>query len=94
MSFIALDKILEPDYNIVAPPNSQRLFDLVKVHDDNPMLKKAFFSVLGNMLVVDDLDTASSIAYNRNQRHKVVTKDGVVIEKAGTMTGGGRAAVN
>jgi len=43
VSFIALDKILELECNFVAPPNSQRLFDFIKVLGNEPMLKKSFF---------------------------------------------------
>ncbi|KAL5999451.1 Structural maintenance of chromosomes protein 4 [Asimina triloba] len=72
------------------PEGVPRLFDLVNVADER--MKVAFFAVLGNTVVAKDLDqiVASRIAYGRNNEfRRVVTLDGALFDKAGTMTGGG-----
>lgn len=73
----------------VNPPEGvPRLFDLVSVADEQ--MKVAFFSALGNTVVAKDLDQATRIAYGQNPEfRRVVTMDGALFEKAGTMTGGG-----
>eukprot|EP00250_Pteridium_aquilinum_P018347 c24044_g1_i1 orf=299-4012(-) len=70
------------------PEAVPRLFDLVKTQDDR--LKLAFFAVLGNTVVAKDLDQATRIAYGPDKEfRRVVTLDGAVFEKSGTMSGGG-----
>ncbi|RWR91590.1 structural maintenance of chromosomes protein 4 [Cinnamomum micranthum f. kanehirae] len=73
----------------VHPPEGvPRLFDLVNVADER--MKVAFFAALGNTVVAKDLDQATRIAYGgNNEFRRVVTMDGALFEKAGTMTGGG-----
>ncbi|XXG57520.1 hypothetical protein AAC387_Pa03g4653 [Persea americana] len=73
----------------VHPPEAvPRLFDLVNVADER--LKVAFLAALGNTVVAKDLDQATRIAYGgNNEFRRVVTMDGALFEKAGTMTGGG-----
>lgn len=69
------------------PDNVPRLVDLIKVNDENLML--AFYYSLRNTLVATDLNQATKIAYGGQQRHRVVTLKGEVIEVQGTMSGGG-----
>jgi len=45
-------------------------------------------SLLGNVLVTDDLDHATALAKRLNYGYKIVTVDGDVIYKGGTMAGG------
>ncbi|GAB2234374.1 hypothetical protein Drorol1_Dr00003624 [Drosera rotundifolia] len=73
----------------VNPPEGvPRLFDLVKVKDER--LKLAFYELLRNTVVANDLDQASRIAYGTNKDFKrVVTLEGALFEKSGTMSGGG-----
>ncbi|KAE9590353.1 putative structural maintenance of chromosomes protein [Lupinus albus] len=73
----------------VSPPEGvPRLFDLVKVQDDR--MKLAFFAALRNTVVAKDLDQATHIAYGgNNEFRRVVTLDGALFEKSGTMSGGG-----
>ncbi|RWW19735.1 hypothetical protein GW17_00016185 [Ensete ventricosum] len=53
-------------------------------------LKLAFFAALGNTVVAEDLDQATRIAYGRDQEfRRVVTLEGALFEKSGTMSGGG-----
>ncbi|KAK8457494.1 hypothetical protein SEVIR_3G196500v4 [Setaria viridis] len=80
-----LHKIKE---KVKTPEGVPRLFDLVKVKDEK--LKLAFFHVLGNTVVANDLDQASRIAYSAPKEfRRVVTLGGELFEKSGTMSGGG-----
>uniref|UniRef100_A0A7S3PE30 Structural maintenance of chromosomes protein 4 n=1 Tax=Aplanochytrium stocchinoi TaxID=215587 RepID=A0A7S3PE30_9STRA len=55
------------------------------------MYKSAFYFALRDTLVVDTLDDATRIAYNGNKcEWRVVTLKGQLIDKAGTMSGGGK----
>uniref|UniRef100_A0A0D9WI72 Structural maintenance of chromosomes protein n=1 Tax=Leersia perrieri TaxID=77586 RepID=A0A0D9WI72_9ORYZ len=73
---------------VKTPEGVPRLFDLVKVKDEK--LKLAFFATLGNTIVAKDLDQATRIAYSAaSEFRRVVTLDGALFEKSGTMSGGG-----
>ncbi|CAK9326874.1 unnamed protein product [Citrullus colocynthis] len=74
---------------VSTPEGVPRLFDLIKVQDDR--MKLAFFAALGNTVVAKDLEQATRIAYGGNRDfRRVVTLDGALLEKSGTMSGGGR----
>ncbi|OLL26168.1 Structural maintenance of chromosomes protein 4 [Neolecta irregularis DAH-3] len=86
-SFICLDRLASRDLRpIDTSENVPRLFDLVKIKDTR--FAPAFYSVLQNTLVAKDLAQANRIAYGQ-KRWRVVTLDGQLIDKAGTMSGGG-----
>ncbi|EEB05847.2 condensin complex subunit Cut3 [Schizosaccharomyces japonicus yFS275] len=86
-SFILLDKLARRNLSrISTPENSPRLFDLIKFKDEK--FAPAFYSVLQNTLVANDLEQANRLAYGA-KRWRVVTLEGQVIDKSGTMTGGG-----
>jgi structural maintenance of chromosome 4 len=86
-NFILLNRLAQRDLSqIDTPENVPRLFDLVKPKHDK--FRPAFFSVLQNTLVANDLEQANRIAYGA-KRWRVVTLDGQLIDKSGTMTGGG-----
>ncbi len=51
-------------------------------------------SLLGNVLVCQDLDSATSLAKRLNHQYKIVTLDGDVIYRGGTMSGGYNQKVN
>lgn len=90
-NFILLDRLAKRDMSPVqTPENVPRLFDLVKPKDEK--LRPAFFQVLTNTLVAEDLDQAERIAYGA-KRWRVVTLDGKLIDTAGTMSGGGSRVV-
>lgn len=90
-NFILLDRLAKRDMSTVdTPENVPRLFDLVKPKLD--LLRPAFFHVLQNTLVADNLDQAERIAYGA-KRWRVVTLDGKLIDTAGTMSGGGSRVV-
>ncbi|KAF2704257.1 RecF/RecN/SMC protein [Pleomassaria siparia CBS 279.74] len=86
-NFILLDRLAQRDLSQVdTPENVPRLFDLVKSKHDK--FNPAFYSVLQNTLVAKDLGQANRIAYGA-KRWRVVTLDGQLIDKSGTMSGGG-----
>jgi structural maintenance of chromosome 4 len=86
-NFMCLDKLgnrdLEP---IETPENVPRLFDLIRAKHDK--FRPAFYHSLQNTLVAQDLAQANRIAYGA-KRWRVVTLDGQLIDKSGTMSGGG-----
>ncbi|XP_006163111.1 structural maintenance of chromosomes protein 4 [Tupaia chinensis] len=89
-TFIGLDKMAEwakKMTKIQTPENTPRLFDLVKVKDEE--IRQAFYFALQNTLVADNLDQATRVAYQKDRRWRVVTLQGQIIEQSGTMTGGG-----
>lgn len=86
-NFILLDRLPQRDLSeISTPENVPRLFDLVRSKHDK--FRPAFYSVLQNTLVAKDLQQANRIAYGA-KRWRVVTLDGQLIDKSGTMSGGG-----
>lgn len=86
-NFILLDRLPQRDLSpIQTPENVPRLYDLVKPKHDR--YRPAFYSVMQNTLVAKDLEQANRIAYGA-KRWRVVTLDGQLIDKSGTMSGGG-----
>ncbi|KAF0554850.1 putative nuclear condensin complex subunit smc4 protein [Gigaspora margarita] len=85
--FILLQQLSSMDLSpIQTPEGVPRLFDLIKPKEQK--FAPAFFKALQNTLVAKDLQQASRIAYGK-QRWRVVTLDGQLIDKSGTMSGGG-----
>lgn len=86
-NFMCLDKLrargMDP---IQTPENAPRLFDLINAKDDK--FRPAFYHALQDTLVAKDLAQANRIAYGA-KRWRVVTLDGALIDKSGTMSGGG-----
>lgn len=86
-NFIVLDRLPKRDLAPISTPESApRLFDLVKPKD--PRFAPAFYSVLSDTIVAKDLTQANRVAYGA-KRWRVVTLEGGLIDKSGTMTGGG-----
>ena len=86
-NFILLDRLPRRDLSAIqTPENVPRLFDLVKSKHDRFL--PAFYSVMQDTLVAKDLEQANRIAYGA-KRWRVVTLDGQLIDKSGTMSGGG-----
>lgn len=75
---------------IATPENAPRLFDLVTPKDAR--FVPAFYHQLGDTLVARDLAQANRIAYGA-KRWRVVTQDGQLIDKSGTMSGGGSRVI-
>ncbi|XP_035190278.1 structural maintenance of chromosomes protein 4 [Oxyura jamaicensis] len=93
-TFIALDKMAVWEKNlkkIPTPENVPRLFDMVKTEDTT--FRVAFYFALRDTLVVNTLEDASRIAFQKDKRWRVVTLKGEVIEQSGTMTGGGNKVI-
>ncbi|KAJ4292966.1 Structural maintenance of chromosomes protein 4 [Collariella sp. IMI 366227] len=89
-NFMCLDKLRVRDMSpIQTPENAPRLFDLVKPKDDK--FRPAFYHALQDTLVAKDLAQANRIAYGA-KRWRVVTLAGELIDKSGTMSGGGSTA--
>ncbi|CAB4429885.1 unnamed protein product [Rhizophagus irregularis] len=85
--FILLDKLPVMNMHpIPTPDNVPRLFDLVRPKEDR--FAPAFYSVLQNTLVAENLQQANKIAFGKT-RWRVVTLNGQLIDKSGTMSGGG-----
>ncbi|PKS04946.1 hypothetical protein jhhlp_008312 [Lomentospora prolificans] len=86
-NFICLDKLRARDMSpIQTPEDAPRLFDLIKAKEDR--FRPAFYHALQDTLVAEDLAQANRIAYGA-KRWRVVTLAGELIDKSGTMTGGG-----
>ncbi|RKL08095.1 Structural maintenance of chromosomes protein 4 [Fusarium oxysporum] len=86
-NFICLDKLRVRDMSpIQTPENAPRLFDLVTAKEDK--FRAAFYHAMQDTLVAADLAQANRIAYGA-KRWRVVTLDGELIDKSGTMSGGG-----
>ena len=86
-NFICLDKLANRDMTpIQTPEDAPRLFDLVKAKEDK--FRPAFYHAMQDTLVATDLAQANRIAYGA-KRWRVVTLDGELIDKSGTMSGGG-----
>ncbi|KAL2268387.1 hypothetical protein VTJ83DRAFT_3233 [Remersonia thermophila] len=86
-NFMCLDKLRVRDMSpINTPENAPRLFDLIKPKDDK--FRPAFYHALQDTLVAKDLAQANRIAYGA-RRWRVVTLAGELIDKSGTMSGGG-----
>lgn len=66
---------------IQTPENTPRLFDLVKVKDEE--IRQAFYFALRDTLVADNLDQATRVAYRKDRRWRVVTLQGQIIEQSG-----------
>ncbi|KAG6662734.1 hypothetical protein I3843_03G247500 [Carya illinoinensis] len=60
------------------------VFDVIQF---DPALEKAILFAVGNILVCDDLAEAKVLSWS-GERFKVVTVDGILLTKSGTMTGG------
>ncbi|XP_022149786.1 structural maintenance of chromosomes protein 4 [Momordica charantia] len=83
-----VDHLPKMKAKVSTPEGVPRLFDLIKVQDDR--MKLAFYAALGNTVVAKDLEQATRIAYGGNREFlRVVTLDGALLEKSGTMSGGG-----
>ena len=92
VTFFPLD-VIKPRYiedNILNDVNDMDGFidvlaNLVS-YDSN--YKNIIFNQLGNVLVVDNIDNANKISKKINNKYKIVTLDGEIINVGGSITGG------
>ena len=92
VTFFPLD-VIKPKYiedNILNVVNDMDGFidilaNLVS-YDSN--YKNIIFNQLGNVLVVDNIDNANKISKKINNKYKIVTLDGEIINVGGSITGG------
>ncbi|KAG0147827.1 hypothetical protein CROQUDRAFT_655607 [Cronartium quercuum f. sp. fusiforme G11] len=75
------------DGSIETPERAPRLIDLVTPKEES--FKPAFYHVLRDTVVAEDLAQANRIAFGGKRRWRVVTLDGKLIDSSGTMSGGG-----
>lgn len=86
-SFMALDRIQNSNIRKISTPrNLPRLFDLVEPKDDS--YAQAFYSVMRDTLVADNLELAREVGMGA-VRWRVVTLQGQLVERTGIMSGGG-----
>ena len=74
------EKGLESEYGFVGVASSLVKFD--------EKYRAVFTSLLGNTVVADDLDCGIAMARKYQNRFRIVTLDGQVINRGGSMTGG------
>uniref|UniRef100_A0A914Y1M9 SMC hinge domain-containing protein n=1 Tax=Panagrolaimus superbus TaxID=310955 RepID=A0A914Y1M9_9BILA len=91
--FIACDKIVylkEKMNKIKTPENHPRVFDLIEC-GSNEDVRLAFYFALRDTVIVDDIVTARRVStlWAPQQKFRVVTKTGEVVDISGTLTGGG-----
>ncbi|CAL5001681.1 unnamed protein product [Urochloa decumbens] len=65
--------------------SAQLVFDVIQVN--NRAFEKAVLYAVGNTLICDNLNEAKTLSWS-GERYKVVTIDGTLLTKSGTMTGG------
>ncbi len=92
MSLLLMDEIdkltvnITPEWNAeqVMPKGCTRMYDMIKVMDTKH--KKLLFWCVGNTLIADTVDDAMKAAYHSSFPYRVIAKNGVFIDYAGTMT--------
>ncbi|KAI1624986.1 RecF/RecN/SMC [Exophiala viscosa] len=77
-NFILLDKLAQRDLSPIQTPENPK----------DTRFAPAFYSIMQNTLVAQNLEQANRIAYGA-KRWRVVTLDGQLIDVSGTMSGGG-----
>lgn len=73
--------------NFRCPDNTKRLFDLISPNKKDFL--PLFYYCLGNTLVAPNTKVANEVGYGEN-RHKVVTLQGTIVDPMGSMSGGGQ----
>lgn len=91
-TFLPLDSISSEPMNLnylrSIHPQAQPGVDIVET--DDSALEQAVQYVIGDALVVNNIDTARQLKWNSNGKleNKIVTLDGSIINRSGLMTGG------
>ncbi|KAG0472907.1 hypothetical protein HPP92_014764 [Vanilla planifolia] len=76
-------------FNLAVTVAMGKFMDAIVVEDENTGkgASRAVLYAVGNTLVCDHLEEAKILSWS-GERHKVVTLDGTLLSKSGTMTGG------
>jgi len=83
-TFLPLNKIKSAPANM-RTPNEKGVIDYaINLVDFDDIYRPAFFHALGDTVIVEDLNVARKLA----GKYRMVTLDGSLIEKTGSMTGG------
>ena len=95
MTFIIKDYIQSLQINekesFQVPPNTKRIFDLIKVNSQQPIIPKILFWSIGNTLVTENISTAIKVAFqDEKNRKRVITMKGELVELSGTITSFGK----
>ncbi|CAA84669.1 Chromosome condensation protein dpy-27 [Caenorhabditis elegans] len=67
---------------------AERLFD--KIHCVNPEIRREFYFLIHDILVVDSLEEATRIDKKYPGRHRYCTLNGSILNRSGALTGGGK----
>ncbi|MED6147274.1 hypothetical protein PIB30_042586 [Stylosanthes scabra] len=84
--YLAVTVVMGKFMNAVVVDDEKTGKECIKFKFD-PSFEKAVLFAVGNTIVCDDLEEAKVIAW-RGERLKVVTLDGILLTKSGTVTGG------
>jgi len=88
-TFLPLDTIkVKPIKEKLRQLTSQTVKLAIDVLQYDNSIAKAIAYACGNTLICSTLDEAKQLAFGGEERHKVVTLDGTLINKNGNMTGG------
>ena len=91
-TFLPLD-VLKPRYvnkdQLFICENSEGFIGLASDFVDcDEMFDVVVLSLLGNVIITDNLDNATKLASRLNYQYRIVTMDGDVISRGGSLTGG------
>ncbi len=84
-TFLPLDTVKPSVFNEKLPDWAKTADSVIKA---DAKYKNIVSSLLGRTIIVDDINSASSLAKKLNYRYRVVTLDGQVVNAGGSFTGG------
>lgn len=84
-TFLPLDTVKPSNFNENLPDWARTGDSIIKA---DPKFRNIISNLLGRTIIVDDINSASSLAKRLNYRYKIVTMDGQQINAGGSFTGG------
>ena len=84
-TFLPLDTVRPSNFNENLPRWARTADTVIKARD---RYKNIVSNLLGRTVIVDDIDSASSLAKKLSYRYRIVTLDGQQINAGGSFTGG------
>lgn len=84
-TFIAYDKI-----SVRNVENKRSIFNFIKVKEEYAEYKNIIHLFDANTLVAENIEEGRELAYKNKVRQRVVTKEGMLLEKSGIMSGGNK----